>query len=407
MIEERPTDSRLLAGGLSRPIVGDGAVCSGPVRPVVRAENHVRRLLILCSTLLVLCLAAERPAAAQPGAEERFAQALEQWEEVSAALDDLGQQYRAAGRAERPELLARYRAMVEQSQRLLPQLREASLAAYQAAPNADPQVTQTMLGLLSNAIREDRYEDAAELSDALLGGGCDHRALPELAGTTAYCRDNFDRAHELLDQARQSGNLTQQGQSLLEDAGRARQLWQTEQQRRRQEEEQDDLPRVRLVTSQGEVVVELYENEAPQTVGNFVSLVEKNFYDGVVFHRVLPEFMAQSGCPKGDGSGGPGYRIYDECTRPDHRKHFRGVLSMAKTAAPDTGGSQFFLTFRRTPHLDGQHTVFGRVIQGLDVLEKLQRRDPSRPGNLPEPDRIVQAEVLRKRNHDYQPTKVQ
>ncbi|MDA1049427.1 MAG: peptidylprolyl isomerase [Planctomycetota bacterium] len=166
------------------------------------------------------------------------------------------------------------------------------------------------------------------------------------------------------------------------------------------------MPRVKFETSKGTVVIELYENEAPQAVGNFVSLVESGYYDGLTFHRVLSGFMAQGGCPDGTGAGGPGYNIACECYQDDHRKHFRGTLSMAHTSRRDTGGSQFFLTFKRTAHLDGKHTVFGRVIEGLDVLAKLQRRDPNDRGKLPEPDKIVKAEVLRKRDHEYKPTKV-
>ncbi|MHC4403606.1 MAG: peptidylprolyl isomerase [Planctomycetota bacterium] len=164
------------------------------------------------------------------------------------------------------------------------------------------------------------------------------------------------------------------------------------------------MPRVLLKTSKGDVVVELLENEAPQAVANFVSLVESGFYDGLAFHRVLPGFMAQGGCPKGDGTGGPGYNIYCECHAANHRKHFRGSLSMAH-AGRDTGGSQFFLTFLPTSHLNGRHTVFGRVIKGFEVLEKLQRRSPSDPGPKPA-DKIVKAQVLRKRDHAYEPTKV-
>ncbi|MCP4813808.1 MAG: peptidylprolyl isomerase, partial [Planctomycetaceae bacterium] len=108
------------------------------------------------------------------------------------------------------------------------------------------------------------------------------------------------------------------------------------------------MPRVKMTTSKGEVVIELFENEAPDTVGNFVSLVEVGFYDNKKFHRVLKNFVAQTGCPKGDGTGDAGYSIYCECAKADYRKHFRGSLSMAH-AGPDTGGSQFFITFRATP----------------------------------------------------------
>jgi cyclophilin family peptidyl-prolyl cis-trans isomerase len=156
---------------------------------------------------------------------------------------------------------------------------------------------------------------------------------------------------------------------------------------------------VRLETSKGDVVVELFENEAPQAVANFITLVKQGFYNDVAFHRVLPMFMAQGGDPRGDGSGGPGYAIRCECYQPNYRHHFRGSLSMAH-AGRDTGGSQFFLTFVPTSHLDGKHTVFGRVIEGMDVLGELQKRDPQSPGAAT-PDKIIKAEVLRDRGHEY------
>jgi len=159
----------------------------------------------------------------------------------------------------------------------------------------------------------------------------------------------------------------------------------------------EPLPQVLLETSKGDVLLELYEDEAPNTVANFINLVEKGFYDGLTFHRVIDGFMAQGGCPKGDGTGGPGYRIKCECYRPDARKHERGVISMAH-AGRDTGGSQFFITFVKTPHLDGRHTVFGHVIKGMDVVDKLNRTSAG-----VEPDTIKKATVKQKRNHDYKP----
>lgn len=139
-----------------------------------------------------------------------------------------------------------------------------------------------------------------------------------------------------------------------------------------------------------------------------MSLVEKEFYDGLTFHRVLAGFMAQGGCPTGDGSGGPGYKIYCESYKENHRNHFRGSLSMAH-AGRDTGGSQFYLTFVPTIHLDGKHTVFGRVIEGLDVLAELQRTEPGKEEKgqpLAKPDKIISAKVIRKRPHPYLPKKV-
>jgi len=151
------------------------------------------------------------------------------------------------------------------------------------------------------------------------------------------------------------------------------------------------LPQVLLKTNKGEILLELYEDEAPNTVANFINLAEKKFYDGLKFHRVIAGFMAQGGDPTGTGSGGPGYKIKCECVRKDHRKHDRGVISMAH-AGKDTGGSQFFITFEKTPHLDGKHTVFGHVIKGMDVVDKIKRGDV-----------IEKATVEQKRDHEYKP----
>ena len=165
---------------------------------------------------------------------------------------------------------------------------------------------------------------------------------------------------------------------------------------------ESELPQVLLKTTKGDVVVELFEDEAPNTVANFISLIEKGYYNGLTFHRVLKDFMAQGGCPTGSGTGGPGYCIPCECNVPNYRRHARGVLSMAH-AGPNTGGSQFFLTFTSTPHLDGKHTVFGQVVQGMENVDKLQLIDPSRRTPGVNPDKIMEATVVRKRNHEYTP----
>ena len=123
-----------------------------------------------------------------------------------------------------------------------------------------------------------------------------------------------------------------------------------------------------IKTARGDLTLELYPQDAPVTVNSFVSLARKGFYNGLTFHRIIPSFMVQGGDPKGDGSGGPGYTIPDEINQ---RKHVTGALSMAKTAQPNTGGSQFFICFAPQPHLDGIHTVFGQLTQGTDVLKQL------------------------------------
>lgn len=123
----------------------------------------------------------------------------------------------------------------------------------------------------------------------------------------------------------------------------------------------------------GTISIELFEQEAPKTVANFEKLIREGFYDGLSFHRVIPGFVAQGGCPQGTGAGGPGYTIPCE-TKGNPHKHERGSLSMAHRG-PNTGGSQFFIVYEPQPHLDGVHTVFGKVIAGMDVVDKIQQGD--------------------------------
>ena len=146
-----------------------------------------------------------------------------------------------------------------------------------------------------------------------------------------------------------------------------------------------------LETSKGRIVVELFPDDAPMTVNSFAYLLRHHYYDGIKFHRVLDGFMAQTGDPTGTGSGGPGYKFGDEFGSP-HRHSGKGVLSMAN-AGPSTNGSQFFITFTATPHLDGKHTVFGKVVEGLDVLDRLTRIQPGMGGT---PDVIETAYLVQK-----------
>ena len=135
------------------------------------------------------------------------------------------------------------------------------------------------------------------------------------------------------------------------------------------------MTKVKISTDKGNLIAELYDNETPITVNNFISLIDKKFYDGLNFHRVIPGFVCQGGCPLGTGSGGPGYTINCEVDG-EKQYHDIGVLSMAH-AGRNTGGSQFFICHNRenTRHLDGNHTCFGRVVEGLDLISKISQGD--------------------------------
>ena len=151
----------------------------------------------------------------------------------------------------------------------------------------------------------------------------------------------------------------------------------------------DSAKKVLLKTTKGDITIELY-NDMPVTAGNFEKLVKQGFYDGVIFHRVIPNFMIQGGDPTGSGMGGPGYKIKDEFGKPN--KNMRGTISMAN-AGPNTGGSQFFINTVDNNFLDAKHPVFGKVVQGIDVVDAISNVKRDREDRPLEEVKIIKAEM--------------
>ncbi|MFP4016006.1 MAG: peptidylprolyl isomerase [Halanaerobiales bacterium] len=152
-----------------------------------------------------------------------------------------------------------------------------------------------------------------------------------------------------------------------------------------------------------EIKVELYPEIAPNTVRNFISLVEQDFYDGVIFHRVIPGFMIQGGDPEGTGMGGPGYSIPGEFSIngfDNDLKHTRGVISMARSQHPDSAGSQFFIMHKDAPHLDGQYAAFGKVIEGMDVVDKIANT-PKGMQDRPREEQVMKEVSVETFGEDY------
>ncbi len=250
--------------------------------------------------------------------------------------------------------------------------------------------------------RANRYAEArTALAPQMKSAGPNPRALAE-DGLAAYGLDDFDTAVRQLEVALKDGAslpryMRADASAALTAAREHRTRWDAER-ARRSSADRDNLPQVKLVTSKGDIVVELFEDDAPNTVASFVSLVDTRFYDKTKFHRVLPNFMAQGGDPNSldgdplnDGKGGPGYAFKDELDPGKFRYHYRGTLSMAN-GGPNTNGSQFFLTHRPTEMLDGKHTAFGRVVNGIEVVDAL------RDGDV-----LNEAVVIRRRDHPYRP----
>ena len=140
----------------------------------------------------------------------------------------------------------------------------------------------------------------------------------------------------------------------------------------------------------GRVVIEMRPDLAPATVAQIKQLVRQGFYDGIVFHRVIDGFMAQTGDPKGDGTGGSGHKLKAEFS---NEKHVRGVVSMARASNPDSADSQFFIMFAPAPSLNGQYTIWGMVVSGMDNVDKIKKGDPARNGSVTNPDKIIKMQV--------------
>jgi peptidyl-prolyl cis-trans isomerase B (cyclophilin B) len=161
------------------------------------------------------------------------------------------------------------------------------------------------------------------------------------------------------------------------------------------------------ITMEDDAVIEaeLYPDVAPNTVSNFISLIQKGYYDGLTFHRVIPGFMIQGGCPQGTGTGGPGYCIKGEFNSngfDNPLKHDKGVLSMARTAVPDSAGSQFFIMTAKSPHLDGDYAAFGQVIKGMDVVDAIVAV-PTDFRDRPQSDQRMKSVTVDTQGVDYPP----
>lgn len=383
-----------------------------PIEEATPAEDNTPDTTAAASAVAAEEASTESPAAAANGsAMAEWKTVFGEWKGLLTELRDLTTKYQLAEPSELEGLQQQWAAKVEEGNQKIPHIREVALAAHAEAPNSDRELTNFLVKMLADEVGDDNFEVANELGKSLVESKVDDRKVLDLAGTAAYAMNEFERAKQLLEEAESSGSISETGRNFLgniQQHPNLAELWVAEQKVREAEVEAaegQELPRVKMETTSGDFVIELFENEAPETVGNFISLVESGYYDELNFHRVMSGFMAQGGCPNGDGMGGPGYKIYCECIADNHRNHWRGSVSMAKTAARNTGGSQFFFNFVATPHLNGQHTVFGRIVEGMENLTLILKHDPQKPN---EPStKIVKAEVIRKRDHDYVPNKVQ
>ena len=331
-------------------------------------------------------------------AKASFQQAQTAMREIVAKLTELQAEYRKDG-SDKRVIEAQFNETKTNGVAADIQLENAAFTLAIADPS-DQEAREHCGAVVAAAVEMDNPLKAFDLVKKLDAAGAASPDVVLLGATAAIVASRLDQAEAWIDQAKKAGVDDERIGELKQMVASERPKVDAEMKVRAKEEAAGNLPQVKIETTKGTVVVELFENEAPNTVANFITLVEQGFYDGTPFHRVIGGFMAQGGDPTGTGTGGPGHVIACECYAPNARKHFLGSLSMAH-AGKDTGGSQFFLTFRPTEHLDGRHTVFGRVVEGFDVLPRLVRTEGPFAGAAP--DQIVKAEMIRKADRDYTP----
>lgn len=313
--------------------------------------------------------------------KSEFEKQVDAWTDVKAKMAELkGKFPLEQDSTKQKEMRTEYLDLLSEAGAIIDDLRDMSLTEYTADPT-NTAALKIMMGIAVQDVNDGKDKQVLELGDKLIASGIDPAYFETAASMERLAIDGKEVFEELTI--------------------------------RQKEAAADNNPRVVLKTEKGDIVLELFEDQAPGTVGNFVSLVKNKFYDGLDFHRVIDGFRAQAGCPAGDGQGNAGYKIMCECDSPEIRPHFSGSLSMAlQENQRNTGSSQFFIALSRRKLLDGQHTVFGRVISGMDVVNELNRTHTTNPVTgfddaIPDAvaNKIITAEVLRDRGHEYAPNK--
>jgi len=261
----------------------------------------------------------------------------------------------------------------------------------------------------------DRFEAILPLAKVLMEKDSKHSDdLLMAIGLTGYAMNDFDLAETAWNKLPHQKSLPVKLQYALERIPETKIKWERELKFRESDALASNNPQVQLTTTRGEILIELFEDQAPQAVASFIFLVERGFYKRKIFFRVADHFAAQTGCERGDGTGNAGYGIPGEMNREDHRDIFRGSVFFAigvndETKNPnlDSGSSQFLLAMTPQPHLDGTVTVFGRIVQGEQWLGNFSRMDLSdeeqRKNKSLNPDFLWDAKVVRKRDHKYVP----
>ena len=304
----------------------------------------------------------------------------------------------------------------EVRERIIPLVEELVPLKVAGADGADDELVHLATGVMEFLYRRGEYSRTYRLAKDLVANNSENEyARVYLARSGVLTNDFSPAAAKTFEKNakffEENDSVTDTEKLLFSNLERINILFAKELEIRELEKQADDLPRVKFMTTQGEFVIELFENEAPQTVANFISLVESGFYDDLYFHTVIQQTAAETGVAAGAGVfRDVGYTIYDEYDKPDARLHFSGSVSMV-SEEPNSGAARFFVSLAPLPNFNGKRTVFGRILTGMDTVYRINHTYRIEEGEQIQienftPDKVKSAQVLRKRDHEYLPTKV-
>lgn len=304
------------------------------------------------------------------------------------------------------KLYSEFIGMMGKANDLHQQMMAAAIDELNTADLSDKEADKIAKMLVSWTEREvenDRFDGVIAACDTLMKMGYPEPDLPRRCFLAAIATNQYERVSELMNELEAQNPDSELLAQSRDEFPILQQRWEREKRLRQQDAAGPELPRVEIVTTKGIFEIELFENQAPNTVANFIELVQSGFYDGRKFHRVIDHYAAQTGCPNDDGTGDGGFVIPSERDAEDARDFFRGTLGMAlANDVRDSASTQFFISFSPTPELDENYTAFGRVIKGDYILGNLSRINPDDKSKKKEepkaiPDEIISARVLSKR----------
>lgn len=348
-----------------------------------------------------------------------FDQAAAKWRETVTEINVLTIQYQNADASEASALRRKHREQEVKARLQFRDLFEIALKIVQQSPESSDEATQFLLMATFYRFNNDKYELTGEAAEALIPVTKGGRGLPEIAGVSYWATNQYEKAMPFLEEAFGMGLLDEKNRAALPTVDLLKNAWEGERAKLAAEAAADDLPRVRLKTTRGDIVLELFENEAPNTVANFIRLVESGGYRNVPFYQVLSAQVALAGDTRVTPAN-LGFALPDENQSPEARRAFRGRIAMAKLPMPEgsefvtfpnSASSHFFITFRPIFNTSAEHTIFGRIVEGIEHFSALKRIDPNKEKKEGEPeempDYILEAEVVRKRDHAYEPNRIE